>query len=246
MKITDEVYIVGSGGNGLGISDDYDCHVYLINAGSELALVDAGVGIDTERILNNIRDEGFDPDHLSTVLLTHAHADHAGGCYDLKSALGVSMALSSEEKHFLETGDEDELGLTFARSAGWYPADYHLRSCAVDIGLSDGQQIAVGNLRIMSIKVPGHSRGSICYLMYGKELIYLFTGDVVFLRGFISLLNAPGSSLEDYRNNIRKLSDLSVDSLLPGHQAFCLKGGQKHIDKAIAAFDDLVVPKCIL
>lgn len=245
MKLTEEVYIVGSGGNGLGISNQYDCHVYLINGGAELALIDAGVGMDVQQILDNVVAEGFSIDDISRVLLTHAHADHSGGCAALKFALGVPVIVSSEEADFLRRADEAELGLAFARSAGWYPSEYRLLPCQVDIELEDGQGITVGDLRLTAIKTPGHSRGSVCYVMEGKEATYLFTGDTVFLRGLISLLNAPGSSVQDYCQSIKKLAALGVDALLPGHLGFCLGGGQKHVDQAVEAFEDLSVPKCI-
>jgi len=246
MKLTEEVYIVGSGRNGLDISNRYDCHVYLINGGGELALIDSGVGMDAQRILDNTVAEGFRLGDISKVLLTHAHADHSGGCAALKAKLGVSVIMASEEARFLQTANEDELGLTLARSAGWYPPEYRLKPCHVDVELEDGHEITVGELHIKAIKAPGHSRGSVCYMMKGRELNYLFTGDTVFLRGHISLLNAPGSSLEDYRHGINKLANLGVDALLPGHLCFCLRGGQSHIDDAIIAFRDLRVPKCIL
>jgi len=245
MKLTEEVYIVGGGRSGLGISNEYDCHVYLINGGEELALIDAGVGIEAFQILDNVEAEGFDAENISKILLTHAHADHSGGASVIKSTFGVSVIVSSDEADFLRTANEEELGLAFARSAGWYPLDYSLQPCSVDVDLENGQSISVGNLTLKTIKTPGHSRGSVCYLMEGKELTYLFTGDTVFLRGLISLLNAPGSSLQDYCRSIRKLANLNVDALLPGHLGFCLGGGQKHIDQAIEAFEDLSVPKCI-
>lgn len=245
MRLTEEVYIVGSGRNGLGISNEYDCHVYLINGSEELALIDAGVGIEAAQILDNVEAEGFDAGDISKILLTHAHADHSGGCAALKSTFGVSVTASSEEADFVRTADEEELGLAFARSAGWYPPDYRLHSCPVDVELSDEQNISVGSLTLKAIKTPGHSRGSVCYLMEGKELTYLFTGDTVFLRGLISLLNAPGSSVQDYCQSIKKLANLNVDALLPGHLGFCMGGGQKHIDQAIEAFEDLPVPKCV-
>ncbi len=244
MKITNDVYIVGSGGGGLGISNEYDCHIYLIDSGDGLALIDAGVGIEVQQILDNITEEGFDPFDITHLLLTHAHADHSGGCAELKSLLGLSVMMALEEADFLRNADEEELGLTFARKAGWYPQDYSLSPCEVDAELEDGQIIQVGHLQIKAIKTPGHSRGSICYLMEGEKTRYLFSGDTVFMRGLISLLNAPGSSLQDYNSGIKKLANLNVDSLLPGHSGFCLKGGQKHIDKAIQAFEDLPVPKC--
>ena len=245
MKLTEEVYIVGSGRNGLGISNEYDCHVYLIDGGGELTLIDAGVGMDVQRILDNVAAAGHKVSNVSRVLLTHAHADHAGGCAELRSTLGVTVAASSEEADLLRRADEEKLGLAFARSAGWYPLEYRLQPCQVDVELEDGQETWVGDLRITTIKTPGHSRSSICYVMEGKELTYLFTGDTVFLRGQISLLNAPGSSVQDYCQSIGKLADLHVNALLPGHLGFCLGGGQGHIDLAIKAFKDLPIPKCL-
>ena len=245
MKITQEIYMVGSGSNGLGISNEYDCHVYLISGGKELALIDAGAGIDVKQVLKNVAAEGFRVEDISKVLLTHAHADHSGGCAALKAELGVSVLVSSEEADFVRRADEDELGLTFARAAGWYPPDYCLQPCEVDVELEDGQKIMVGDLQITTIKTPGHSRGSVCYLMEGEDTTSLFTGDTVFLRGLISLLNAPGSSVQDYCQGIKKLANLGVDALLPGHLGFCLGGGQGHMDKAIKAFEDLPVPECV-
>ncbi len=97
MKLTDEVYIVGSGRNGLGISDEYDCHVYLINGSGELALVDTGAGVETAQILDNVEADGFDAEDISSILLTHNHADHANGVYTLQSTLELSVMASSEE-----------------------------------------------------------------------------------------------------------------------------------------------------
>ena len=245
MKVTQGIHIVGSGSNGLGISNEYDCHVYLIHSGGELALIDAGAGIDVQRILDNVAAEGFRAEDISSVFLTHAHADHSGGCATLKAQLGASIIVSSEEAGLVQEANEDALGLTFARSAGWYPSGYSLRPCEVDIELEDGQKIMVGDLEITAIKTPGHSKGSVCYLMEGTGATCLFTGDTVSLRGLISLLNAPGSSIQDYSQGIKKLAGLNVDALLPGHLGFCLGGGQEHINKAIEAFEDLPVPKCM-
>jgi glyoxylase-like metal-dependent hydrolase (beta-lactamase superfamily II) len=52
--------LVGGGTLGCGLSHDLDCHVYLINGITELALVDAGVGLDLSRIVTNIRADGLD------------------------------------------------------------------------------------------------------------------------------------------------------------------------------------------
>ncbi len=58
MKIIGNVYLVGSGR--IGLSHSFDCNVYLIDGENELALIDAGVGIESEKIFANIKEDGFE------------------------------------------------------------------------------------------------------------------------------------------------------------------------------------------
>jgi glyoxylase-like metal-dependent hydrolase (beta-lactamase superfamily II) len=248
LRLSEEVFIVGSGRSGLGISDDYDCHVYLINGGESLGLIDAGGGHreSVAQILSNVRGAGFDPARISTLLLTHVHADHSGGAHALKQEIGLAVCISSAEASFLLHGDEQSIGLAVARTAGFAPPNYRFQAVQPDRELNHGDTIGVGSLQIKTIWTPGHSRGSLCYLLKGKKLRYFFSGDMVFLGGLISLLNCPGTSLDDYRRSMRKLEGLRVDSLLPGHGGFCLRRGQSHIAMAIEAFQGLSVPRSMI
>jgi glyoxylase-like metal-dependent hydrolase (beta-lactamase superfamily II) len=71
------IHLVASGP--LGISHPLDCHAHPIETASGARLVDAGVRPDGDRILDNVRSLGLDPRDVRQILLTHAHADHAGG-----------------------------------------------------------------------------------------------------------------------------------------------------------------------
>ena len=44
MRLTREVYLVGGGNFGFNQSDAYDSHVYVVDAGGELAMFDSGTG----------------------------------------------------------------------------------------------------------------------------------------------------------------------------------------------------------
>ena len=46
MKLTDQVYLVGSGN--YGISHDLDSNIYVVDCGEELAMIDAGGGCDVD------------------------------------------------------------------------------------------------------------------------------------------------------------------------------------------------------
>ena len=244
MKLTDEVYLVAAGEHGISLTHNSDCYVYLIDGGDgNLALVDAGVGINSQAIVDNIVAHGFDPGDIKYLFLTHAHTDHVGGAAFFKDLSGCKVTLSEEEAGMMEEADEVALGLDVAKRSGFYPQDFEVRPCPVDIRLKDGDEIQVGNLTVKSIIVSGHSRASVCYLLQGKEKRYIFVGDHITWGGLISLQNFPnsGSTLEAYRETAHKLRGLNVDAFLPGHMLFTINNGQKQLDRMVTAVQDLFV-----
>src|SRR5918998_350246 len=125
MRLTRDVALVGGGNNGFDISAPLDCHVYLLDGGDELALVDAGVGGnagDTALILANLEADGYDLGKLRRVLLTHYHADHAGGAAELRDRIGCTVHGSPLTAIAVAAGDEETINLPFAKKAGFYPA----------------------------------------------------------------------------------------------------------------------------
>jgi glyoxylase-like metal-dependent hydrolase (beta-lactamase superfamily II) len=242
MKILEDVYLVGSGQ--FAISAALDCHVYLIRAGTEYILIDAGAGkfeSDSDLLVRNIRDEGIKTDSNFSLFLTHAHSDHAGGGKFLKKKLNCTIYANKITADFVSRGRENELGLDFAKRSGFYGDDYRFHTYRVDKIIKDGETIVFGNLKIRCLLVPGHSTDSMCYLVEKDGKKILFTGDVVNHGGKIILLNCYGFSLKDYRENIKKLSGLSVDMFFPGHGVFSLENGQSHIDILVNAFDRLLI-----
>jgi len=240
MKIADDVFLVGSGQ--VRISHPRDCNTYLVNGGDEIALIDVGGGIKTELILRNIQEDGFDVRRLKSILLTHGHADHACGGAEIRRKTGCKIIASAKEALLIEKGNEEELGLIAAKLDGCYPQDYVFENYKVDKVIEDKERIKVGKYILEAIVTPGHRIGHVCYLMKQNNYTILLSGDNVFLKGIISLLNCPGSSLKDYREGMSKLKDLSVDALFPGHGLWTLQDGQKHIDLAIQRLRGMFPP----
>lgn len=244
MKLTDEVYLVAAGEHGVSLTHNSDCYVYLLDGGdSNLALVDTGVGIDNQAIVDNICAHGFDPKDIKYLFLTHAHTDHVGGAAFFRELCGCKVTLSAGEADLLETANEVALGLDVAKRSGFYPLDFMVKPCPVDIRLGDGDEIRFGNLVAKSIIATGHSRAGVCYLLQGKDKRYIFVGDHITWGGLISIQNYPdsGSSVEAYRNSAHKFSGLGVDAFLPGHMLFTLNNGQKQLDRMVTALNDLFV-----
>jgi len=244
--LTQRISVVGGGASGLGISHSLDPNVYLLSGGEELALVDAGAGPGEDRILENVRSLGYEPGRIGHIFLTHAHADHAGGAASLAERLGARVYLSELEREALENADEEALGLSIARRNGYYPEDYRLRPCKVNVTLRGDERLRCRDLDLAVIPTPGHSAGSVCFLVDTEEGAALFAGDTVFAGGRISLIVAPGSDLLAMQESVTHLGGLNVTSLLPGHGIFPLEGGQGHIDQAIQAFSTMLPPRSIL
>lgn len=246
MRITDEVYLVGGGANiCFGLSDDPDCHVYLIDGGDELALIDCGMadGDSLERILANVRAEGLDPAKIGKIVVTHYHMDHAGGAARFRDRLGAEVIAPEGAAHALRTGDERAVALDVAKAAGFYVQDYRFEPVEVAREVREGERIRVGGLELAVFETPGHCDGHASYLLHGKERRYLFAGDAVFSGGRVVLQNIHDCSIQKSAASITKLAGLDFDALLPGHAAICLNDGKRHVDLAFQACRSLFVPK---
>ena len=243
LKLTNSVYLVGSGSSGIGLTDALDCNVYYIDCGSECILIDAGAGYNSSRLIAQIN--AVNPDHkpLSKLLLTHHHGDHAGGAFELSQYYHCLVHAPESEVPSIESGDEKVLGLDVAKNAGFYPSDYIFHPCPVDVSLSPGSRIQVGSVVIDVLEGSGHSLGGICYYLEIDQQKMLFCGDLLAFGGLISLQNIPGADLACYSRSVLALESLPVDCFFPGHGCFSLSGGQRHISIAASAFKQLGIPK---
>ena len=99
--------------------------------------------------------------------------------------------------------------------------------------LHDGEEIAVGALKVTAVHSPGHTPGSYSFFTDTRGGRQLFCGDQVFYHGFISLLAPPFSAYGQYLQGLKKLSALNADGLFPGHLLWTLRNGHRHIEEAV-------------
>jgi glyoxylase-like metal-dependent hydrolase (beta-lactamase superfamily II) len=240
MQITNKLFLVGS--EQFAISHLLDCNCYLLDGEGGVALVDTGLGFGVDHIAQSIIDSGFALHDVSHILITHAHLGHWGGAAKLRELTGAEVWAPAAAKHWMEHPEADYT-IDQNLDRGRWPADLVRRPCPPDHVFDDGDTIRVGQRDIRAVVVQGHTKDSTCLVTEIDGDRALFTGDVVFYSGMIGLINAPGSSLDDYRRDMQKLAKLQVDILLPGHSVFVLRNGQKHIDRAIRKLADFVLPE---
>jgi glyoxylase-like metal-dependent hydrolase (beta-lactamase superfamily II) len=243
VQLTDHIWLVGSGAMGFSITDQRDCHVYLVADGDEAVLVDAGAGIGVERILDEIERSGVGSAAIKRIVLTHAHADHCGGARPLSEALGARVLASSEVAGILRAGDGRASSFEKMKQPGGYPDDYTYRSCEVDGELSDGERLAIGSLHLEAVGSPGHSSGHLSYLLRRPGGTDLFSGDAAFGLGRILLQDLWDCSIPDSTQTVRALAGLKPDGLYPGHGVIAVQNGWEHLYSAMGEISSGLPPR---
>jgi glyoxylase-like metal-dependent hydrolase (beta-lactamase superfamily II) len=197
----------------------------------------------TQEIFEHIAADGFEVQRIRHLLLTHGHADHAGGTAALRRSLPhVRVYAHPVTARHLREADERGIGLDMAKRAGIYPEQYVFEPAEVEEEIVDGQVVKIGDLTVQALETPGHSAGHHAFVLDCPGVRVFFSGDLIFFGGHILLQNTLDCDLQVYIRSLRRLRGLGVDVLLPGHLSFALGRGQRHIDAALEILDRGGIP----
>lgn len=180
-KITEDLYAVKIG----------TVNFYIFKSGEDFICFDTGFG--KRFILGQLKSLGIHPRKITHVFLTHSDFDHAGGSALFEKA---KLYLSADEEAMI-TGKKARMFGFFYNSKIKRP--YHL--------LHDNERITIGPMSIRAISTPGHTAGSMSYLVNGSILFVgdtfkLIDGKVCSLRSYISMDTVR------QKESIRKLAGL--------------------------------------
>ncbi len=142
--------------------------------------------------------------NVTAILLTHGHYDHLGAVSAMKTKYGCPILI-----HHLDADCLTNPMLNLSALTG-----DAIVCPKADRLLEDGDAIVVGDLELKTLHTPGHTRGSVCFVL--EKLI--FGGDLLFY-GSIGRTDLPGGSFEEIENSItRRIYSLPDDWIIyPGH-----------------------------
>ena len=173
---------------------------FLVNEKTQdCVIIDSGENY--KKIQQTINENGF---NLKAVFLTHAHFDHAGNAKKLQDD-GAKIYVG--EKDFNKLLNDQNLASDFGRNFDYLTADFKLY---------DGQEIDIIGIKIKVISTPGHTDGSLTFLVDDM----LFTGDTLFL-GSVGRTDFVTGDKNAMISSVKKLFALNGDyKVFPGHDEF--------------------------
>ncbi|MDQ6847473.1 MAG: MBL fold metallo-hydrolase [Candidatus Dormibacteraeota bacterium] len=181
------------------VDPNYEQNCYILRRRDSDAALVIDPGLQHRRTLQLLEDRGW---RCERILLTHGHGDHVNGVPAVVAVHRCPVALHPDDREQLVS----------MRFLPGIPDD--VPDVRIDEDLASGQVIGWHGLSIGVIHTPGHTRGSVCFLV-GTDLL---SGDTLFHRG-VGRADLPGGNWQQLMVSIEeRLYVLAPDTVVhPGH-----------------------------
>jgi metallo-beta-lactamase class B len=204
FRIAGNLYYVGT----------YDLACYLITTSKGNILINTGLAASFEIIKNNIETLGFKFADTKILLTTQAHFDHMG-----------AMAAIKKQTHALLMIDEKDAGVAKDGGSSDYALGHDTSSyepVQPDLLLHNGDTITLGNMQLVMLHHPGHTRGSCSFLFTVKDdqqlwkVLIANLPTIVTDKPFTAISSYPEVA-DDYAYTFKAMKNISFDIWLASH-----------------------------
>ncbi len=160
------------------------------------------------------------------IVHTHTHVDHVGATAELQALTGAPARIHEADRFLYEL-------LPVQAAFVGVPVP---ETCELAGDLADGTTIAAGAFEIAVLHTPGHTPGSVTFLLRSAEGAVAFTGDTLFRRG-VGRTDLWGGDAATLARSLRdRLGTLDeATRVVPGHGALTTIGEEKRANPYLRA-----------
>jgi len=237
--------LVGCGGSRglthIGAIDVYrfeheSTDVYVLSKGESLVMIDSGYERNAPTLDLDMRSQRLDPTHLKAVVLTHGHADHAGGARYFRERYGARVVAGKGDAAMLAKGANEPLCPTGLLGRYRYDTDQSATYTPLGADVLVDAPFPLRELTgidALVLPLPGHTSGSLVVKIDGA----VFAGDL--FRG--SLVGGGAAThlyMCDVAQNRRDIQHLVKDLAPDAATFFVGHFGAVSRDAVLATFVD--------
>ena len=190
---------------------------YLITTKDGHILINSSFEETVPLIRGAVESLGFKMTDIKYLLASHAHSDHVAGHAKMRELTGAKVVVMQGDDGVVRDGGKGQ----------YLYADSRWPACLVDRVLKDGDEVTLGDAKLIARHTPGHTRG--CTTWTWKETVDGPSGDKQRLDlvvigspnvnpGFRLVDNAEYPTIaDDYRRTFAVLKELPCDIFLGAH-----------------------------
>jgi glyoxylase-like metal-dependent hydrolase (beta-lactamase superfamily II) len=183
---------------------------YLLKNGDSAMLVDAGAKGGERRIVAAMAQYGVAPEALKMIVITHGHADHAGGCAYLRERYTIKVGINPKDTTVAKKLEGDTV---MGNVMAFFSNLAKPVTVVPDIALTDGMALDDYGMPAKIIELPGHTDGSVAIMLDDGRFI---AGDMFFNIDRPTLPHIAVDFGALYQNRER-LNGLGITTVYPGH-----------------------------
>ncbi|MGZ3853696.1 MAG: subclass B3 metallo-beta-lactamase [Flavisolibacter sp.] len=204
FRIAGNLYYVGT----------YELACYLITTTEGNILINTGTAASAAQIKNNIESLGFKFSDTKILLITQAHYDHVGALAAIQQMTGAKLIVDAYEEDVLESGGKSDYEM------GKYGVSF--QPVKPDRLANHGGFITLGDMQLIMLHHPGHTKGSCSYLFTVKDsarsyrVLIANMPSIITDKRFQDVTDYP-SIRQDYTRTFKSMKKMKFDLWLASH-----------------------------